>query len=102
MSKISATMIGRWVPAGVFPLAITFATSSTYRSGWCSLYFWSNCRGFFPSYRGRRGGLLEESFTSRSNSSGEWVRKNTVYEGESDSVMGVGHLDSHPRDSICS
>ena len=50
-------MIGRCIPAGVFPDATTLATSSAYCDGFSSLYFCSNLRGCEPGYRGRRGGL---------------------------------------------
>ena len=76
---ISGTMIGRCVPAGVLPLAMTLATSPAYFSGWCSLYFSSKLRGFFPVYRGRRGGLEESSFTGGCNSSREMGDKRGVY-----------------------
>ena len=46
--RISATMMGRCVPAGVLPDASTFATVFALRCGSRSLYFSSNRRGFLP------------------------------------------------------
>src|SRR5687768_16016549 len=53
-SRISCTMIGRCVPAGVLPDSTTFCSVSGYFSSACSLYFSENLRGYLPEYRGRR------------------------------------------------
>ena len=47
-------MIARCMPAGVLPDSTIFCTSSAYRSGFSSLYFSWNLRGFLPEYRTRR------------------------------------------------
>ena len=47
-------MIGRCIPAGVLPEAMTLAMVSACCAGLCSLYFSSNRRGFRPLYRTRR------------------------------------------------
>jgi len=53
-SRISATMMGRWVPAGVWPRARTLSCSAAKRPGSSSLYFsskrWDGC-----PYSGRGG-----------------------------------------------
>ena len=48
-SSTSATMIARCIPAGVLPDSTILSTSAAYRSGFSSLYFSWNRRGFFPA-----------------------------------------------------